>query len=311
MSDMLLIGLRSLFGNDVVDYPGSWHLYNDQIKIRNFDKNLLWGKGFTTQGILDNYNEIDRSDIHFKIKKKYFDLIIFSSCRRSKKFLEEVIKFDNKFIFIDGEDDVRLDLDLIGKSIYFKRELIKIKKGILPINFAIPKEKISKKINTNPTNLLAPLIPGKSNTYIYNDEDNYYEMYQNSIFGLTFKKEGWDCLRHYEILMNGCLPLFLDIENCPNTIMTNFPKKDVSSIQKKYSYLLSFYNNFDLYPKKNRKIYFAINFIKSLFKKKIYKDEFLKHNPNILDQKEKLLEYTKKNLTTEKLAEYVINEIKK
>ena len=32
MSDLLLHGLRSLHGNDVIDYPGSWHIYNDQDK---------------------------------------------------------------------------------------------------------------------------------------------------------------------------------------------------------------------------------------------------------------------------------------
>ena len=38
-------------------------------------------------------------------------------------------------------------------------------------------------------------------------------MYSNSIFAITNKKLGWDCLRHYEILMNGCVPLYLDIKD--------------------------------------------------------------------------------------------------
>ena len=90
---------------------------------------------------------------------------------------------------------------------------------IKPISFAIPKSKILKEIDYNPKNILAPLIPGKLNTYIYDNENSYYEMYKKSIFALTYKKAGWDCLRHYEILMNGCIPLFLDIENCPKTII--------------------------------------------------------------------------------------------
>ena len=27
MSDLLLHGLRSLYGDDVIDYPGSWYIY--------------------------------------------------------------------------------------------------------------------------------------------------------------------------------------------------------------------------------------------------------------------------------------------
>jgi hypothetical protein len=29
------------------------------------------------------------------------------------------------------------------------------------------------------------------------------------------KKGGWDCLRHYEIIGNGCMPYFENIEKCP------------------------------------------------------------------------------------------------
>ena len=37
---------------------------------------------------------------------------------------------------------------------------------------------------------------------------NYNIMYQNSIFALTYKKAGWDCFRHYEILMNAVFLFF-------------------------------------------------------------------------------------------------------
>ena len=84
------------------------------------------------------------------------------------------------------------------------------------------------KIDKNPFRggILAPLIIGKLNTYIYDSEDSYYEMYKKSIFGLTYKKAGWECLRHYEILMNGCIPLFLDLKDCPNDCITTLPKKE-------------------------------------------------------------------------------------
>ena len=38
------------------------------------------------------------------------------------------------------------------------------------------------------------------------------------------KKGGWDCMRHYEIMANGCLPLFVDFDNCPDTTMTSLDR---------------------------------------------------------------------------------------
>jgi len=61
-------------------------------------------------------------------------------------------------------------------------------------------------------------------TYIYNTETDYYAEYQSSVFALTTKKGGWDCLRHYEILANGAIPIFPNIENCHPNTMKNHPK---------------------------------------------------------------------------------------
>ena len=36
MNDLLLHGLREIYGNDVIDYPGCWYLYNDEINNREF-----------------------------------------------------------------------------------------------------------------------------------------------------------------------------------------------------------------------------------------------------------------------------------
>ena len=37
LSDGLLHGLRELYGENVIDYPGSWYMYQDEVKKRNFD----------------------------------------------------------------------------------------------------------------------------------------------------------------------------------------------------------------------------------------------------------------------------------
>ena len=306
MSDLLLHGLRELYGNDVIDYPGCWYLYKDEIQKREYEEKRFWGKGFTIKKILHGYDSIDRENIQQKIRNKYFDLIIYGSIRRSDLFLDDVIKFNNKFIFIDGEDDNFIKTKYSNLGLYFKRELLSKNPKILPISFAIPKFKILKEINYNPQNILAPLIPGRLSTYIYDNENSYYEMYQKSIFALTYKKAGWDCLRHYEILMNGCIPLFLDIKNCPKDTISTLPKKKLINLIDHYHKIFSFYNPFKIFKKKHLSFQRILKLFKFNFKKNNL-DLFLKENAEVFEFKKDLLDYTKKNLTTEILAKYTLD----
>lgn len=148
---------------------------------------------------------------------------------------------------------------------------------IHPIGFSIPKEKLCTNY-INKTKILSDLIPGKIDTYIYNTEEEYYNEYQQSYFAITRCKNGWDCMRHYEILANGCIPYFINIEKCPKNTMTLLPKE------------LLIESN-DLYNK---------------VKVKPQLNEAEIQQYNIL--REKLLEHTKKHLTTDKMAEYILEQ---
>lgn len=141
---------------------------------------------------------------------------------------------------------------------------------VYPISFSIPESKIID-IVPKKSKPLATNIPGNLKTYIFTTETNFNIDYQNSIFGITQKKGGWDCLRHYQILANGCIPHFIDLEKCPSTIMTHFPKQIILN---------------------------AMNEAKSAK---------LDYNITISS----LLEYTRNNLTTQKMAEYVLKSINK
>lgn len=93
-----------------------------------------------------------------------------------------------------------------------------------PICFSVSETKMVSEIPHKDKDF-ASIIPGNISTYIYNDEESYYRDYQRSYFALTRRKGGWDCLRHYEILANGCIPYFLDLESCPANTMHLLPKK--------------------------------------------------------------------------------------
>jgi hypothetical protein len=93
-----------------------------------------------------------------------------------------------------------------------------------PIQFSIPGDKIVKKTPQKDLDF-ATIIPGDLKTYIYDNETDYYKGYQRAYYAVTTKKGGWDCLRHYEILANRCIPYFIGLENCPKNTLFNWPKK--------------------------------------------------------------------------------------
>lgn len=70
----------------------------------------------------------------------------------------------------------------------------------------------------------ATIVPGDKSTYIYKTEKSYYEGYSTSLFGITMRKAGWDCFRHYEILAAGAVPFFVGLDQLPPLIMHNFPR---------------------------------------------------------------------------------------
>jgi hypothetical protein len=272
LSDCLFHGFYQLLGNDFTylhEYDGMFQNNDEFIK--------KYPKHFTLYGNLIKRNN-DNSNIEYKIKNHYFDYIIYGTIRRYKNYLNLVLQNYKKseIAFIDGEDRNGISELYDPNIIYFKRELtLNINhfpfNNIYPISFSIPKEKI---IDFKPKKekMMANIIPGQLNTYIYNNELDYYNDYRSSYFAITKKKAGWDCLRHYEILANYCLPYFENIEQCPENILINLPKKELIEAKK-------IYKNFS-----ENKYYELLDYI---------------------------FEYTKNNLTTECSAKYVLNNLMK
>lgn len=153
---------------------------------------------------------------------------------------------------------------------------------LFPITFSIPEEKICNTYNEK-TKILSSLIPGDVSTYIYKDEEEYYNEYKTSYFAITKLKGGWDCMRHYEILANGCIPHFINIEKCPKNTLALLPKDLFIEASKL----------FNIFICKN---------INKLTQKEI--SEY-----NVL--RTKLWDYTKNYLTTTKMAKYVLQKIHK
>jgi hypothetical protein len=91
------------------------------------------------------------------------------------------------------------------------------------ISFSFPAEKLLTEPPPAKQRLLASHVVdpevasrlGVGTTYAFSDETAYYADLRSSRFGITVKRAGWDCLRHYEQAANGCVPCFRDLDHKP------------------------------------------------------------------------------------------------
>lgn len=247
------------------------------------DLESKYGLGFTIAGKLNHNPRLESSEVIVeKIRSNFYDCVIFGCIythfmcpnRSCLDYLDEVIKAypKEKVHFIDGGDDPRnygYALGLYKNGTVWKSNLIDCEKGN-SISFAIPESQLIDHIPLK-EKVFSYIVPEKQQTYIYTNEKDYYNDYATSYYGTTWKKGQWNCMRHLEILANRCIPYFPGLEDCPKTILTNFPK---NIILETNSYA-----------------------------------EQGKIHPQYDQLNEILFEHTKQNLTTKKLAEKILNPV--
>lgn len=233
LSNMLYIGLASRKDIELYTYAAPFHLIKDIGWDDKFVVNSKWEgvvkvPGFTVCGKVNKGPIIDfPQEIKVKIQNRFYDKIIYSTIWRDQMYFEEVTKSYSKkdIILIDGDDHDLVLEPVVGKGVYFKREMYSDRTDINPIAMAVPDTTLLSFSPINKSQFFGIVYPGKPETYIFKKEDTYYYDYFKSYFGVTFKKGGWDCLRHYEILANRCIPYFIGLENCPKNTLFNWPKK--------------------------------------------------------------------------------------
>jgi hypothetical protein len=274
--DTVFHGLRSLEGDNVVDYRRVWYMYADSFGEGKANLSELYGRGFSMFGLLGSDKNVDRTDIIEKIKAKFWDLIVWGSIQRNQAYFGGITSvYDpSRLVGIDGEDYPGAPV-LQDKMWYFKREFAGTGDGIYPIEFGLPKEKFLSSRPTK-TRFMAEYDPLIHRAYKYETESEYYQSYAESYFAPTMRKSGFCCLRHYEILANWTMPYFRMIDAMPPTIMTRFPKTECNIIRQLIEHSPEGCDS-------------AIDFYDRII--------------------EKVMKHVRENLTTEAIAKYVLDTV--
>lgn len=233
VSDSLLHGLKKLFGDQVVDYPRKDILYQSG---NSANRGQMWGKGFTLYGGLLQEDQTDRYDIAQRIQNSFFDLVLLSSIHRQDHFFRKYQPWLHKrnTLIIDGEDGCRpiwendRSLSVLKRYRYYKREqkkpafrLFSRPAPLRPISISYPEEKIhtiSEKTKQFCSHIVDPEVAAQlqaDTQHLFSKEADYYRDLQTSRFGITIKKGGWDCLRHYEMAGNGAVLCFRNLDHKP------------------------------------------------------------------------------------------------
>ena len=172
----------------------------------------------------------------------------FSTLSNKRRFIPKTFHYSSQDLNkINKETDVLFLVKTLEHQEVFNINYEDYNKSFIhPLSYCIPDDciitneehefilKENKKVK-----LTSELIPNGERQYKFgfNEEKEYNQQYRDSWFAYTQKKGGWDCLRHYEIMANGCIPIFNNLEHCPIHTLTSFPKELILEANKLRNFL--------------------------------------------------------------------------
>ena len=280
LSDSVLHGFRQLYGNSVIDYPKKHCMYKSYPESKkvygngftlyrtmddiDVDRTNIEAKLKNNHFDLIIISDIQRQQEIYKKLLKYLtpnNTIILDGEDNESIFPFKTIFYKKYFTIKKPHKHFlyfkREFTTLSIKSLYYNLlpaklcSWMKIKNNIHSISFSIPEEKIVEKApalstQTFPSHIVDKEISDnvKSMTsYAFSKEHEYYQDLQNSKFGITMKRGGWDCLRHYEIAANGIVICFKNLDKKSKTCAPHDLNKDNCISYSNHEDLISKINN--------------------------------------------------------------------
>lgn len=253
LADGVFHGLRTLLGEDVIDFPKAEYLYSSASPAT---LRRVRGGGFTLYGLLPDV-PIERDHVWTRALDGEFDLVVFGDLQSVfglwATWGPQLKAAGVPMAVLDGGDPPgpypfggrwwRVPgwwflPRAHNRAIYFKREITPATRwfasylllpprlgrglGLRPTSFCIPEDNI---VETPPAkdrefaqHVVDPEVASRWGTdtkYAFTEESAYYDDLRRSRFGITTKRAGWDALRHYEIAANGSVPCFRDLDRKP------------------------------------------------------------------------------------------------
>jgi hypothetical protein len=255
LADSVFHGLRTLIGENVIEFPKAEYMYTDA-------SGGIWSRaragGFTLYGLLPDL-PLDRDRVFQRALDGEFDLVVFGAIWAQFGVWSQwgplLHRRGIALAVLDGADAPKpypyswlwwrkpywWTLPRAHKrTAYFKREITPKTRwfasylllppalgrslNVKPIAFSIPAEKIlpdpPAKEKDFPLHIVDSEVAtnvGAQVDLVFDQEQDYYEDLRTSRFGVTTKRAGWDALRHYEIAANGAVPCFRDLDRKPKT----------------------------------------------------------------------------------------------
>ena len=247
LADGVLHGLRALLGDRVVDVPKAAHLYRDAPDGVARD----YGRGFTLTRLLADVAVERPPPRQALAQDTWDLVVVGSPWHSVDVLRQAAaLRGRTPLVVLDGQDHPHvfphslrlrrahgLRLPRVDRSaIYLKRELGRDcawlrcyrllpralfrapPRRLHPIAFSIPEEKVldapAPKRKEFPRHIVDPEVAaavGGVGGYAFEEEADYYADLRSSRWGVTTRRAGWDCMRHYEIAANGSVPCFRDL----------------------------------------------------------------------------------------------------
>ena len=101
---------------------------------------------------------------------------------------------------------------------------LRLPRNVLPISFSIPEDWLVSEPPAKTKDFAEHVVDREvasrlgrqtDRRYTFDNEADYQADLRSSRFGITTKRAGWDCLRHYEIAASGAVPCFRELDRKP------------------------------------------------------------------------------------------------
>lgn len=271
LADAVLIGLKQLYGAQVQEFPAKPILYQgaDLSNVRGNGFTLYGILPSQSQVVLEDLDKLNLADydwvIFSSIWRQYpIFLKLYRQLNPHKTIILDGEDKQNLFLCawkFWKKPKYWFSPKPYKGFFYFKRELTpktyesyfyklipfaliekwRIKPVYQTTQFGFPSEKITKELP-----LKSKLFPShivdqevKENVqdsgagYVFSKEGDYYDDLKASKFGITMKRGGWDCLRHYEIAANAAVMCFKNFDLKPTSCAPHGLIPNVNCIQYK------------------------------------------------------------------------------